>query len=611
MRLFKHTFYISDKNRARYWWALAVLLLLLVGAFLVYANLDEKPVNLRYPLPESAYSDPVNGSMSQRLLYRIQVEPFNAIASLIFFLAITHTMCVSFIQKASQRVEAKYDLLIKADLRDKESKSIVAGLLHLLGEVEVVFGIWGIILAFAISFYFDWHVFVTYTNSLHYTEPLFIIVIMSIASSRPVLKFFETVLWRISRLLGGSIEAWWLTILIFTPLLGSLITEPAAMTIAAFLLADKFYVLNPSTTMKYVTLGLLFVNVSIGGALTHFAAPPVLMVSVPWGWDTVYMFTHFGWKSVLAILISTGLYFVVYKKQLHQLDADFEKLRYKQYIQHRFIPKKELESDFEQLEKIVDKNVAYTSELNAFTEILKENIKTLANERLSKEELDAYAVESAIEERFEEIKREEFQRTIPGLLTDFDHTHTYDPAWDTRENPVPLWVMAVHLFLLFWTVLTSQEPVMFMAGFLFYLGFFEITSFYQNRLDLKPALMVAFFIAGIMLHGNLQAWWISPLLANLPELNLNFAAIFLTSFNDNAAITYLSTFVVDFPENMKYAVVTGAITGGGLTLIANAPNPVGQSILKRFFYPGISSGLLLRFAALPTVITALVFYIFK
>lgn len=611
MGLFKTAFFTARKGKAFYWWLLALLLVLLAGALLVYANLDEKPVNLSYPLPESSYDDPENASMSQRLLYRIKVEPFNAIASLIFFLAITHTMCVSFIQKASQRVEATYDLLIEKGVRDKESKSIVAGILHLLGEVEVVFGIWGIILAFAISIYFDWHVFVSYTNSLHYTEPLFVIVIMSIASSRPILKFFEIVLWRIARLLGGSIEAWWLTILIFTPLLGSLITEPAAMTIAAFLLADKFYVLNPSTTMKYVTLGLLFVNVSIGGALTSFAAPPILMVSVPWGWDTGYMLTHFGWKAVLAISISTILYFVIYQNELHTLDSDFEKLRYKRYIQHRFIPKKELEQNFEQLEKIVDKNVAYTSELFAFAEILKENIKTLANDKLSKEEMDAYAVESAIEERFEEIKREEFQRTIPGLLTEFDHTHTFDPSWDTRENAVPIWVMAVHLFLLYWTVLTSHEPVMFMAGFLFYLGFFEITSYYQNRLDLKPALMVAFFLAGIMLHGNLQAWWISPLLANLPEINLNLAAIFLTSFNDNAAITYLSTFVTNFPDNMKYAVVTGAITGGGLTLIANAPNPVGQSILKRYFAPGISSGLLLRYAALPTVITALVFYLFK
>ena len=69
------------------------------------------------------------------------------------------------------------------------------------------------------------------------------------------------------------------------PILGSFITEPAAMTIGALLLAKKIYKHKPKATFAYATLGLLFVNVSVGGTLTHFAAPPVLMVASTWSWD--------------------------------------------------------------------------------------------------------------------------------------------------------------------------------------------------------------------------------------------------------------------------------------------------------------------------------------
>ena len=81
----------------------------------------------------------------------------------------------------------------------------------------------------------------------------------------------------------------------------------------------------------------------------------------------------------------------------------------------------------------------------------------------------------------------------------------------------------------------------------------------------------------------------------------------MTAFNDNAAITYLATLVPDFTETLKYAVVAGAVVGGGLTVIANAPNPAGQSLLQRFFPDGISPLNLFLAALLPTVIMALSF----
>ena len=84
----------------------------------------------------------------------------------------------------------------------------------------------------------------------------------------------------------------------------------------------------------------------------------------------------------------------------------------------------------------------------------------------------------------------------------------------------------------------------------------------------------------------------------------------LTAVNDNAAITFLSTLVPNFSDGMKYSVVAGAVAGGGLTIIANAPNPAGLSILKSFFDEEVSPGGILLAAALPTAILWLTFLVF-
>ena len=63
-----------------------------------------------------------------------------------------------------------------------------------------------------------------------------------------------------------------------------------------------------------------------------------------------------------------------------------------------------------------------------------------------------------------------------------------------------------------------------------------------------------------------------------------------------------------FAPSLKYAVVAGAVAGGGLTVIANAPNPAGQSILAPAFgEDGISPGGLLMAAIVPTIIMAMAF----
>jgi Na+/H+ antiporter NhaD/arsenite permease-like protein len=122
---------------------------------------------------------------------------------------------------------------------------------------------------------------------------------------------------------------------------------------------------------------------------------------------------------------------------------------------------------------------------------------------------------------------------------------------------------------------------------------------------------VGFFLAGLVIHGGLQGWWIAPVLENLSEIPLMLGAILLTAFNDNAALTYLSTLVPGLTEPLKYAVVAGAVTGGGLTVIANAPNPAGQSILRRYFEHGVSPVRLLVAAIIPTVIVGLCFMLLR
>lgn len=588
-----------------------LILALLIGGFIYLLNVKVATYQGEFPRPLETYLDSHMKSIPEILKYRVSEEPFNIVATLIFFLAIVHTMMASWFQKTAHHFETRHREKILSGKVPKDSQSVAAGLLHLIGEVEVVFGLWGLVLGIAIYFYYDWHTFVGYLEDLGYREALFILVIMTIASSRPILKLFEMVMWQIVKAFKGSLSAWWFTILLISAPLSSLITGPAAMTICAFLLAEKFYSLNPSNRLKYASVALLFINVSIGGGLTNFASPPILMVAGVWNWNNSFMLSTFGLPILISVLIPTILYYVLFRKDFEALKGAYESYRYEKYIQHRFISEKELENLFSGLEHNVDLRIGFSSEINAYSDILKENIKTLAKSKLSAEELEQYDINKAIDEKFETIKLEELRRTIPGLLPASERPQYLDPKWDSREDAVPLWIILAHVGFMIWTIFSAHEPVLFLGGFMFYLGFYQVTGFYQNRLDLRPALLVAFFIAGIVIHGTLQAWWIAPVLAHLPELGLNITAIVLTAFNDNAAITYLATLVNDFPDTLKYAIVSGAITGGGLTVIANSPNPIGQSVLKKYFDNGISAVGLAQYAIGPTVIAAFVFYLLR
>jgi hypothetical protein len=432
---------------------------------------------------------------------------------------------------------------------------------------------------------------------------MFVVVIMTLASTRPILLIFEKLMWKIAGLMGGTLTAWWWAIVTIGPILGSFITEPAAMTISALLLAKWFYAMQPSTKFKYATLGLLFVNISVGGTLTSYAAPPVLMVVAPWKWDTAFMLTSFGWKAVLGILVANLSYFLVFRVELKALQEKFAMQSLKEEIQKRYLRRADLEDMVDECIGRLDDRFnfidAFAVQLAKAQDEVAQRIETQAVKDLQRKGVDREMARQAFQERRKEIQLRRMRQDMPALLPPKERPPFLYPDWDNRDDPVPLWVTLVNIGFMEWTIVNAHYTAFFIPGLLFYLGFAQVTAPYQNRLDLKPALLVGFFLGGLVVHGGLQGWWIEPVLSNLSEISLMLGSTILTAFNDNAAITFLSTLVSDFSDAKKYAVVAGAVAGGGLTIIANAPNPAGLSILKSFFDEEVSPGNIFLAAALP------------
>jgi len=573
-----------------------------------------------FPPSLDSYNDADMQSISAILMNRIVKEPFNLVASLIFLCAIIHTFLTSRFLAIAHKWEKEHEQKIQQGLAPKFSVHIPAGAFHFLGEVEVVFGIWSIVLAMAIFFFHGWHTVVNYINyKVNFTEAMFVVVIMTLASTRPILKLAERLMCKIADLLGGTLSAWWFTILTVGPLLGSLITEPAAITISALLLAHKLYDLEPSVKFKYGTLGLLFVNISVGGTLTHFAAPPVLMVAGPWSWGTGHMIVNFGWKATLAIIICNGMYFLVFRKELGVLQKKYSLNNLKDEIQHTYLSYIDLETEMDTAITAVDHNTDFNHSLKRQIEEITDEVKAKLIKHLMEryektllnKGVDMTLVREAFEQRFEEMKQLRIRKSFPRILPENQRPDFRDPLWDKRDDPVPVWITAIHVFFMAWTIMNTHQPAMCIGGLLFFLGFASVTAPYQNIIDLKSSLLVGFFMAGLVVHGGVQAWWIAPVLGSLGEAPLMLVSMGLTAFNDNAAITFLSTLIPDFTDSLKYAVVAGAVSGGGLTVIANAPNPAGQALLKRYFNNGVSPTGLLTAAILPTLIVWLCFYIFR
>ncbi len=526
-----------------------------------------------------------------------------------------HTFLTSRFLQLSHKWEEKHQERIKSGKADRYSVSHKAELFHFLGEVEAVFGIWAAFLIIAIIAFFDSPTAVNYiSHDVNFTEPMFVVVIMILAATRPILKFAEAIMFKIADLLGGSLTAFWFTVLTLGPVLGSFITEPAAMTISALLLSSKLYTLNPSKKFKYATIGLLFVNISVGGTFTHFAAPPVLMVAGPWNWGMGHMFLNFGWKALVGMLLANSFYYLVFKKELIRLEPQFSMMKIKDKIQKKYLRQEDLETEFDKMECMVGDRLGFSVEFETRSKKIKEDIGKVMFERFQEnfntDKIPLDLVKEAYEQRFEEIRRRRMRKTIPGLMPEHERPVILDPEWDDRDDEVPAWMVVIHILFMAWTIVNAHHPAIFVSGLLFFIGFAQVTAPYQNQIDLKPPMLVGFFLGGLVIHGGLQGWWIAPVLGSLNEIPLMISATVLTAFNDNAAITFLSTLVPGFTDTLKYSVVAGAVAGGGLTVIANAPNPAGQAILKKHFDNGVAPVKLLLSALIPTIIMIGCFLIF-
>jgi len=404
------------------------------------------------------------------------------VAAGLFALALIHTFAAKSIEKLSLRHPRH------------------GGLFHLLGEVEVVFGFWAAILIVAMALIAGGESALGYAESRNYTEPLFVFVVMVVAASRPILMAMMQAVDLMARVLPmrDTTARVWLG-LALVPLAGSFITEPAAMTIAALMLRAQVFRAGVPERLKYAALGVLFVNISVGGTLTSYAAPPVLMVAQAWGWDTAFMAATFGWKAAIAVLINAS----------------------------------------------------------AVTYVLREYVNA-----------------------------------APSVVV------------QGRERPpIPVLVTAVHVCFLAAVVVFAHHPIVFLALFLFFIGYTQAYSAAQSPLIIKEALLVGFFLAGLVVLGGMQQWWLQPIVSSLAPAALFVSALGLTAITDNAALTYLGSLIVGMSDEAKYMLMAGAVAGGGLTVIANAPNPAGVALLRRGFeHEAVGMGSLLLGALPPTIV---------
>lgn len=414
------------------------------------------------------------------------------LASVLFALAVIHTFCV---KRFAHWAHAS------------PPGSIRQNALHFLAETEVVFGLWATALFLGIATVSkSVQDAVAYIGGLNFTEPKFVFLVMVVAATRPVVKLAEAFISLAARALPlGESVSFYVSALFLGPLLGSFITEPAAVTLLAMVLKRRYFDRGISTRLAYATLGLLFVNVSVGGTLTHFAAPPVLMVAAKWNWDTPFMLTHFGWRAIASCGLSTLLMTLVFRKELMQIPVDR----------------------------------------------------------------------------------------------------------DTGAH-VPAWLTSTHVVFLALVVAFAHYPDVCLGIFVLFLGVVTATMQYQDPLKLREGLLVGFFLSGLVTLGSLQAYWLKPLIQSLSGGAMFYGATGLTALTDNAALTYLGSLVEGISDDLKYALVAGAVTGGGLTVIANAPNPAGVGILqgaKVFNNEGISPIGLLLGALMPTGVAVAFFWL--
>ncbi|MBC7741909.1 MAG: hypothetical protein H7061_06915 [Bdellovibrionaceae bacterium] len=415
------------------------------------------------------------------------------VGTVFFTFAFIHSFCAPLIAKLAVR---------------NQSHSWWQRCLHWLSEVEIIFGFWAFLFLVCMAFALGFAEPFNYVNTLSMTEPIFIFCIMMIASTKPFIWLAENFILFLSQTFHRMLKIepvllQFFFLITIGPLSGSLITEPAAMTITALLLFQMIQRERIDKKLLYGILAILFVNISVGGALTHFAAPPILMVARHWQWQWKDVFFNLGVPAIVTVFVNAALFVLFMKKKI-----------------------------------------------------------------------------------------------ISMLM----------PV-DGDRDPMPAWVAALHIGFLGAVVYYAHQLFIFLLIFALFLIAVSLTKAWQTKMQFRSAALVGVFLASLVILGTLQSWWLEPLMQKLSGTGLYLSAIGLTAVTDNAALTYLGSLVPSLTDRSKWALVSGALAGGGLTILANAPNPAGFAILhSKFDNSALNAAELFLAALAPTLVAALSFY---
>ncbi|WP_213357473.1 putative Na+/H+ antiporter [Chlamydiifrater phoenicopteri] len=422
----------------------------------------------------------------------------------IFSLSLVHMFLTPYFYKVCENYAHKK--MVYPEQREKYG--VLSELFKILSRVELVFILWSAPLFFWFLITEGTRLSIAYFSSRNYIFPFFVVVIVLFIESRPIVYLGERLLSKIANFGKKSPAAWWWTILLVSPFITPLIKETGTMVLACVLLVAKFFPFSPSKKFSYATAGLLFSNVSIGGMLFPITSRAVFLINSKLRWSAVFVLKYFSWKAFLAILVSTTIYYLIFRKEFQA-----------------------------------------------------------------------------------------FPSTIPSRKT---------------SEAVPWWVVVVHILFLVAVIFVRHIPVILVGVVLTFLGFRALTIMYQSPISFTKVGMVGLFFSGLILFGDLQEWWVLALMEKVSYEGHMIISFIMSMFLDNALVNYLIFKLPSANDCYHYLAISGAMSAGGLTLMANVPNIIGYLLLRPSFKVRSVSLVWLFVAALPpAVISALIFWAFK
>lgn len=345
---------------------------------------------------------------------------------------------------------------------------------------------------------------IKYVSRLHLIEPIYVATILIVCSTPSLIRSIRWTIFSVAhRLPVNTPMTFFVLAIVLGSLSGSIITEPAAMTLMCTIIGDTFLTSTRSDPFKYAVLGLILVSVSIGGALTPFSAPPIVMVATAWGWTLPVILRNFALPVIVSIVASTVIITMIFRREL----------------------------------------------------------------------------------------------TTPVAIV----SRPRRPDWI---------VSTIAMTLLVATLIVRHSLPSLLAILLIATGVIMVTSRRVAIAAVESGVWVGLFLVGVIILGGLQTWWVAPIIRSLPPSQLFMASIVVSAVADNAALAYLGTLVPDICRIKQLAIVGGAVCGGGLTVIANAPNPIAFRLLAPAFGSNGINPVKLALAAVgPTLLVAALFWI--